>query len=151
MKNIMKILLGLAAIILITAAPVQSQTVTKLVKDSDIEIWYVNDTITNTETGSYEFGGLLEYKGWSYSVQLVGDSISGTDSCVVYLQESNAYESSGAVWSTISSGTQEIDGAGQTTKVWSGSAWNSARMRLYVDGDGTAATRIRAWVCFKKP
>lgn len=83
---------------------------------------------------------------YSYSVQVIGDSISGSPDGTIALQTSNSVD----VWETISSGTHTINGV-TTNKTWSASTvWPGSRMRLLITGSGTQAVRMRAWATLKK-
>lgn len=133
--------------------PLMSQTsvtLTRDVNDGDILIYSATDTLSS-DTLLFEVPGLLDIKGYTYSVQLQADSVSGTAAATAYLQASNSYLQSGAIYSTIDSGSQTIDGAGTTNKVWHGDEWYEGRMRVRVAASGTCVNVIKVLICFKKP
>ena len=152
MKKLKYLFMTLAAL-MIMAVSVDAQnsiSFTRQVSDGDILIYYATDTVSS-DTSLFEITGILDMKDWTYSVHMVADSVSGTAAATAYLQTCSDYTSSSCIWSTISSGSQSIDGAGRTTKIWEGTQWYQPRMRVRVAASGTCVNVVYLWVVFKKP
>lgn len=120
-------------------------TATRVLNTSDVMVYYFIDTITDTEVLHMTVPGVIP-ADWTYSVQLVCDSLSGSTAGTVTLNQSNV--EAGTDY-TITQ-TQTLDDV-NIEKIWESAAgWLGPKMRLISTGSGTMSCKVRVWVYFNK-
>lgn len=112
------------------------------------KVYYCLDTVSNSTAVTFSYPYTIP-AGWQYSIQVVADSLSGSTAGTIYLKETSSVGSS-AVYSTVSSGTQTVDGL-QTIKTFTQTTqFTGSKLQVYVTGGGTQSTKVRVWFCLKK-
>lgn len=132
---------------LFLSAQVNAQAASWEISNSQIKTYYVIDTVSNSTGVTITYPEVIP-NGWSYSVQCVADSLSGSTAGTLTLLSSASVN--GTVYEAITSGTATIDGV-QTLKTWSSAtAWPGSKLRITASGGGTQSTKIRVWITLKK-
>jgi len=134
-------LFGIITMLMLAAAPAQAQRVFD---------FYKTDTLTNQDTiivTTAQVGGpsMLDVP-YYYSVNILTDSLSGSNAGTFYLQFSN--DRSGSVW--YNAQTTTINGPTQQNVLYEGIVY-ARRMRVYfITPSGTRSTKVRVYGLCKR-
>lgn len=143
----MKALKFLFVLIALTALSFQAmpQASSFETNTSTLKVWYWTDTIANTGTVT----GVYPYNipaGWSYSVQVVADSLSGATAGNLYLKASNSVN--GTEYETLQ--TLVLNGV-KVTDLWEVTTQTpNVKLEVTATGSGTMSCKVRAWFVLKK-
>jgi len=108
-----------------------------------------DSTMTNADTlsavCSYTFSD-----NYTFSVQIVADSLTGSTAGTAYLQQWNGDPNeSSPTWTTVSGKTLTINGVKSET-IWEVTSATGSKYRVYIITSGTATTKVNAWMCIKR-